>query len=158
MTICGQVSGEQGRCQAVADFLQSLLDSVVSHSTTLRFPGVARFLRDPAGQSLLRQLESRFQCVIQLEGEPWSPPDPQVSLVGRGLASRCPCAGPCRGGDAAPRSPQLELEELLPPNSHGDPRSHSWHLDLPEETSAAAADEGDDDGFHSNAGEGATVG
>ncbi|XP_014747652.1 PREDICTED: poly [ADP-ribose] polymerase 10 [Sturnus vulgaris] len=125
-----RVSGEAGRCQAVADFLQSLLDSVVSHSTTLRFPGVARFLRDLGGQSLLQQLESRFQCVIQLEGEPWSAPDPQP-----------------------------ELEELLPPKSHGDPRSHSWHQDLPEGTNAAAAaaaaagddDDDDDEGFHSNA-------
>ncbi|XP_056340859.1 protein mono-ADP-ribosyltransferase PARP10 [Oenanthe melanoleuca] len=82
-----RVSGEPERCQAVAEFLQSLLDSVCSHPTTLRLPGVARFLWDLAGQSLLQQLESRFQCVIQLEGEPWSPPDPQ-----------------------------LELEELLPPS------------------------------------------
>ncbi|XP_062371275.1 protein mono-ADP-ribosyltransferase PARP10 [Cinclus cinclus] len=117
-----RVSGEPGKCQAVADFLQSLLDSVASHPTTLRFPGVARFLRDLAGQSLLQQLESRFQCVIQLEGEPWNPPDPQ-----------------------------LELEELLPPSSHGDSRSHSWHRDLPEGNNTAADNGDDDDGFHSNA-------
>ncbi|XP_048142259.1 protein mono-ADP-ribosyltransferase PARP10 isoform X2 [Corvus hawaiiensis] len=86
-----RVSGEPGRCQAVVDFLRSLLDSVTSHPTTLHFPGIARFLRDPAGQSLLRQVESRFQCIIQLDGKPWSPPDPQP-----------------------------ELEELLPLSSHCD--------------------------------------
>ncbi|XP_066058007.1 protein mono-ADP-ribosyltransferase PARP10 [Chamaea fasciata] len=119
-----RVSGEPGRCRAVADFLQSLLDSVASHPTTLRFPGVSRFLWDPAGQSLLQQLESHFQCVIQLEGEPWTPPDPQ-----------------------------LELEELLPPRSHRHPRSHSWHRDQPEGDDPAADDNGDagDSGFRSNA-------
>ncbi|XP_068034221.1 protein mono-ADP-ribosyltransferase PARP10 [Anomalospiza imberbis] len=114
-----RVSGEPGRCQAVADFLQSLLDSVASHSTTLRFPGVARFLWDLAGQSLLQQLESRFQCVIQLDSEPWSPPDPQ-----------------------------LELDELLPAVSHQEPRSQSWHQDLPEGSNAAADGDGGGEGFH----------
>ncbi|XP_064263193.1 protein mono-ADP-ribosyltransferase PARP10 [Passer domesticus] len=119
-----RVSGEPGRCQAMADFLQSLLDSVASHPTTLRFPGVARFLWDLDGQSLLQQLESRFQCVIQLDGEPWSPPDPQ-----------------------------LELEELLRPNTHREPQSQSWHRDLPEGNNAAADGEGDgdDEGFRSSA-------
>nr|XP_031359990.1 protein mono-ADP-ribosyltransferase PARP10 [Lonchura striata domestica] len=116
-----RVSGEPGRCQAVADFLQSLLDSMASHSTSLRFPGVARFLWDLAGQSLLQQLESRFQCVIQLDGEPWSPPDPQ-----------------------------MELDELLPAVSQQESRSQSWHQDLPE-GSNAAADGGDGgDGFPSS--------
>ncbi|XP_053802455.1 protein mono-ADP-ribosyltransferase PARP10 isoform X2 [Vidua chalybeata] len=117
-----RVSGEPGRCQAVADFLQSLLDSVASHSTTLRFPGVARFLWDLAGQSLLQQLESRFQCVIQLDGEPWSPPDPQ-----------------------------LELDELLPAVSHREPRAQSWHQDLPEGSTASADGDGGGDGFHPSA-------
>lgn len=137
------------------DFLQSLLDSVASHCTTLRFPGIARFLRDPAGQSLLRQVESRFQCIIQLDGKPWSPPDPQVRPHGEGSGKQVPLCWSllCRSsvGDAAPRSPQLELEELLPPSSHFD----SWHQDVPE-GSNAAADNGDggDNGFHSNVGEG----
>ncbi|XP_053834856.1 LOW QUALITY PROTEIN: protein mono-ADP-ribosyltransferase PARP10 [Vidua macroura] len=117
-----RVSGEPGRCRAVADFLQSLLDSVASHSTTLRFPGVARFLWDLAGQSLLQQLESRFQCVIQLDGEPWSPPDPQ-----------------------------LELDELLPAVGHREPRAQSWHQDLPEGSTAAADGDGGGDGFHPSA-------
>ncbi|RLV63982.1 hypothetical protein DV515_00017718 [Chloebia gouldiae] len=118
-----RVSGEPGRCQAVADFLKSLLDSVASHSTTLRFPGVARFLWDLAGQSLLQQLESRFRCVIQLDGEPWSPPDPQ-----------------------------LELDELLPAVSQQEPPSQSWHQDLPEGSNAAAdgGGGGDGDGFPSS--------
>ncbi|CAN8176900.1 unnamed protein product [Coccothraustes coccothraustes] len=96
-----RVSGEPGRCQAVVDFLQSLLDSVASHPTTLRFPGIARFLRDVAGQSLLQQLESRFQCVIQLDGEPWSPPDPQPAApaeeIKEVLAALHPSDTDCRG-------------------------------------------------------------
>ncbi|XP_071437994.1 protein mono-ADP-ribosyltransferase PARP10 isoform X2 [Pithys albifrons albifrons] len=75
-----RVSGELGRCRAAADFLQSLLSSVASHPVTLHFPGVARFLRDLCGQSLLQELESRFQCVIHLDGIPWSPPDLQLEL------------------------------------------------------------------------------
>ncbi|XP_032565635.1 protein mono-ADP-ribosyltransferase PARP10 isoform X3 [Chiroxiphia lanceolata] len=117
-----RVSGELGRCQAAADFLQSLLGSVASHSVTLHFPGVARFLRDLDGQSLLQQLESRFQCVIHLDGVPWRPPDPQQ-----------------------------ELEDLLPLSRHWDPQPsapHPWHQDLPEGDDDAA--DGDSDGFHSS--------
>ncbi|XP_074415274.1 protein mono-ADP-ribosyltransferase PARP10 isoform X1 [Zonotrichia albicollis] len=119
-----RVSGELGRCQAVADFLQSLLDSVASHPTTLHFPGVARFLRDPAGQSLLQQLESRFQCAIQLDGEPWSPPDPQ-----------------------------LQLEELLPPSREPQPRSWHQDLPEGHNAAADGDGDGDggDHGFHSSA-------
>ncbi|XP_005533125.1 PREDICTED: poly [ADP-ribose] polymerase 10 [Pseudopodoces humilis] len=148
-----QVSGEPARCRAVAEFLQSLLDSVASHPTTLRFPGVARFLREPAGQSLLRQLESRFGCIIQLHGEPWSPPDPQVSLTASAPAP-CRCLL-CRSSapDAARPCPQLELEELLPPGSHRELCSPSWHRDLPEDSDAASEDTGDggDSGFRSSA-------
>ncbi|XP_064533697.1 protein mono-ADP-ribosyltransferase PARP10 isoform X2 [Pseudopipra pipra] len=117
-----RVSGELGRCQAAADFLQSLLGSVASHPVTLHFPGVARFLRDLDGQSLLQQLESRFQCVIHLDGVPWRPPDPQQ-----------------------------ELEELLPLSRHWDPQPSApppWHQDLPEGDDDAA--DGDSDGFHSS--------
>lgn len=78
------MSGETGRCRAAAEFLQSLLGTVGSQAVTLQFPGVARFLRDEGGQSLLRQLESRFQCVIELDGVGWSPPDPQVRPGERG--------------------------------------------------------------------------
>ncbi|XP_064562912.1 protein mono-ADP-ribosyltransferase PARP10 isoform X1 [Zonotrichia leucophrys gambelii] len=117
-----RVSGELGRCQAVADFLQSLLDSVASHPTTLHFPGVARFLRDPAGQSLLQQLESRFQCAIQLDGEPWSPPDPQ-----------------------------LQLEELLPPSREPRPRSWHQDLPEGHNAAADGDGDGGDHDFHSSA-------
>lgn len=108
------MSGETGRCRAAADFLQSLLGTVGSQPVTLRFPGIARFLRDEGGQSILRQLESRFQCVIELDGVHWSPPDPQVrpapTLTGEGRGAgtgatgrrvpscRClPCT--CSAGD-----------------------------------------------------------
>ncbi|XP_071274307.1 protein mono-ADP-ribosyltransferase PARP10 isoform X3 [Agelaius tricolor] len=117
-----RVSGEPGRCQAVADFLQSLLDSVASHPAALRFPGVARFLWDVAGQSLLQQLESRFQCVIQLDGEPWSPPDPQ-----------------------------LELEELLPPSREPRPHSWHQDLPEGHNAAADGDGDGGGHGFHSSA-------
>ncbi|XP_074997077.1 protein mono-ADP-ribosyltransferase PARP10 isoform X2 [Calonectris borealis] len=120
-----RVSGETGRCRAAADFLQSLLGTVGSQPVTLRFPGVARFLRDEGGQSILRQLESRFQCVIDLDGVHWSPPDPQPELV-----------------------------ELLPPSCRRDPLPtalRSWHRNLPGDADGAAgADDADGDGLHSN--------
>lgn len=109
-----RVSGETGRCRAAADFLQSLLGTVGSQLVTLQFPGVARFLRDTGGQSILQQLESRFQCVIDLDGVHWSPPDPQP-----------------------------ELEELLPPSCCQDPLPkalHSQHWDLPDDADGADAD------------------
>ncbi|KAM6209478.1 protein mono-ADP-ribosyltransferase PARP10 [Sarcoramphus papa] len=120
-----RVSGETGRCRAAADFLQSLLGTVGSQLVTLRFPGVARFLRDEGGQSILRQLESRFQCVIDLDDVHWSPPDPQ-----------------------------LELAELLPLSCRWDPLPvalHSRHRDLPDDADDAdGADGADVDGLHSN--------
>ncbi|XP_039425839.1 protein mono-ADP-ribosyltransferase PARP10 [Corvus cornix cornix] len=93
----------------------------------------------PAGPSwagLLRQVESRFQCIIQLDGKPWSPPDPQP-----------------------------ELEELLPLSSHcdswhqdlpedsnatadnGDDRDNAFHSNVEEikEVLAALHPSEDDD-------------
>uniref|UniRef100_A0A674J051 Uncharacterized protein n=1 Tax=Terrapene triunguis TaxID=2587831 RepID=A0A674J051_9SAUR len=62
-----RLSGEAGACRAAAEFLQSLLGTISCQPVTLRHPGVARFLLEERGQSILRELESRFQCVIGLE-------------------------------------------------------------------------------------------
>ncbi|XP_043363147.1 protein mono-ADP-ribosyltransferase PARP10 isoform X3 [Dermochelys coriacea] len=69
-----RLSGEAGACRAAAEFLQSLLGTISSQPVTLRHPGIARFLLDKRGQSILRDLERRFQCVIGLEQVHWSPP------------------------------------------------------------------------------------
>ncbi|KAM9302613.1 protein mono-ADP-ribosyltransferase PARP10 [Morus bassanus] len=120
-----RVSGEMDRCRAAADFLQSLLGTVGSQPVMLQFPGVARFLRDEGGESILRQLESRFQCVIDLDGVHWIPPDPQ-----------------------------LELAELLPPSCRRDPLPtvlRSGHQDWPDDADGAdGADDADDGSLHSN--------
>uniref|UniRef100_A0A8C8S031 Poly [ADP-ribose] polymerase n=1 Tax=Pelusios castaneus TaxID=367368 RepID=A0A8C8S031_9SAUR len=76
-----RLSGEAGACQAAAEFLQSLLGTISSQPLTLHHPGIARFLLDERGQSILRELESRFQCVIGLEMVRWSPPYPQELWV-----------------------------------------------------------------------------
>lgn len=73
-----QVSGEASACCAAVEFLQSLLGTVSSQTVTLRYPGVARFLLDEPGQSLLQELESCFQCVFGLEHVRWSPPNSSV--------------------------------------------------------------------------------
>ncbi|CAM5107194.1 unnamed protein product [Natator depressus] len=75
-----RLSGEAGACRAAAEFLQSLLGTISSQPVTLRHPGIARFLLDERGQSILRELESRFQCVIGLEQVHWSPPYTQQDL------------------------------------------------------------------------------
>ncbi|KAM9165497.1 protein mono-ADP-ribosyltransferase PARP10 isoform 2-T3 [Pangshura tecta] len=69
-----RLSGEAGACRAAAEFLQSLLGTISCQPVTLRHPGITRFLLDERGQSILRELESRFQCVIGLEQVHWSPP------------------------------------------------------------------------------------
>uniref|UniRef100_A0A8C0GWE7 Poly [ADP-ribose] polymerase n=1 Tax=Chelonoidis abingdonii TaxID=106734 RepID=A0A8C0GWE7_CHEAB len=69
-----RLSGKAGACRAAAEFLQSLLGTISCQPVTLRHPGIARFLLDERGQSILRELESRFQCVIGLEQVHWSPP------------------------------------------------------------------------------------
>ncbi|KAM9386741.1 protein mono-ADP-ribosyltransferase PARP10 [Phaethornis superciliosus] len=76
-----RVSGERRQCRAVGEFLQNLLGTVGTWPLTLHFPGVARFLRDQGGRSLLQQVEEQFQCVIELEGICWSPPEQQLDLV-----------------------------------------------------------------------------
>ncbi|XP_067416236.1 protein mono-ADP-ribosyltransferase PARP10 [Emydura macquarii macquarii] len=75
-----RLSGEASACQAAAEFLQSLLSTISAQPLTLHHPGVARFLLDERGQSILRELESRFQCVIGLEKVHWSPPYAQQGL------------------------------------------------------------------------------
>ncbi|XP_068789740.1 protein mono-ADP-ribosyltransferase PARP10 isoform X8 [Struthio camelus] len=105
-----RLSGEASACRAAADFLQSLLGTVGSQTVTLRYPGVARFLLDERGQSIVRELESRFQCVIDLSKVAWSPPDPQP-----------------------------ELAELLPESEPWDspPAALGWqHQELPDGTDA----------------------
>ncbi|KAM6125765.1 LOW QUALITY PROTEIN: protein mono-ADP-ribosyltransferase PARP10 [Pterocles gutturalis] len=117
-----RVSGETGRCRAAAEFLQSLLGSVGATPATLQLPGVARFLRDAGGQSVLRDLETRCHCVIDLDGPHWTPPDTP-----------------------------LELAELLPPSCHHDPLPAALRRDLPDDANGAGdADSADGDRLHSN--------
>ncbi|XP_062426757.1 protein mono-ADP-ribosyltransferase PARP10 isoform X2 [Rhea pennata] len=109
-----RLSGEAGACRAAADFLQSLLGTVGSQTVTLRLPGVARFLLDERGQSLLGELERRFQCVVDLGEVAWSPPDTQPEL-----AELLPESGPGGrelpdGTDGDDRAPDMEeIKELL---------------------------------------------
>ncbi|XP_074745857.1 protein mono-ADP-ribosyltransferase PARP10 [Strix uralensis] len=107
-----RVRGETGRCCAAGEFLQSLLGTVRPHAVTLRFPGIARFLRDEDGQNLIQQLESRFQCVIDLDGVTWSPPDPQPELVELLPPS-------CRR-DPLPAAPRSQRWDLLDDGDNGD--------------------------------------
>ncbi|XP_071594692.1 LOW QUALITY PROTEIN: protein mono-ADP-ribosyltransferase PARP10 [Heliangelus exortis] len=126
-----RVSGERQQCRAVGEFLQSLLGTVGTWPLTLHFPGVARFLRDQGGQSLLQQVEEQFQCVIELEGVCWSPPEQQLDLVE--LLPQCchqdpPAVAPppqhCNllrdaDGDSGPSSVE-EITELLATLHPGD--------------------------------------
>ncbi|KYO31894.1 poly [ADP-ribose] polymerase 10 [Alligator mississippiensis] len=101
-----RVSGEASACCAAVEFLQSLLGTVSSQTVTLRYPGVARFLLDEPGQSLLQELESCFQCVFGLEHVRWSPPN---------------------------SSHELELsEELVPLSCHPDPLISAEPLEPPD--------------------------
>ncbi|XP_074000837.1 protein mono-ADP-ribosyltransferase PARP10 [Numenius arquata] len=146
-----RVRGEPGRCRGAAEFLQSLLGSVGAQGVTLQFPGVARFLRDQGGQSLIQRLESRFQCVIDLDGVHWEPPDPQLELMEL-LPPSCCRDPPTRDlpedaegddGDGL-RSNIEEIKELMaalrpdrgdPPPPPGDPSSQppSGHREEEEE-------------------------
>ncbi|XP_068017174.1 protein mono-ADP-ribosyltransferase PARP10 isoform X2 [Melanerpes formicivorus] len=111
-----RVSGQPDRCQAAAEFLQSLLGTVGSQTVPLQFPGIARFLRDQGGHSLLCQLESRFQCIIQVDSGTWSPPDPQLELTDL-LPSSCYRDAQHCPGDT---SDIEEIKELLAALHPGD--------------------------------------
>uniref|UniRef100_A0A8B9QRJ0 Poly [ADP-ribose] polymerase n=1 Tax=Apteryx owenii TaxID=8824 RepID=A0A8B9QRJ0_APTOW len=108
-----RLSGEASACRAAADFLQSLLGTVGSQTVTLRYPGVARFLLDERGRSIVGELERRFQCVIDLGKVEWSPPDAQLEL-----AELFPESGPW---DSLPAAPDSEHREL-PDGTDGDGR------------------------------------
>ncbi|XP_040403502.1 protein mono-ADP-ribosyltransferase PARP10 [Cygnus olor] len=111
-----RVSGEAGRCQAAAEFLQSLLGTVSSQTVTLHYPGVARFLLDEGGQSILRQLESRFQCVLELGNIQWSPPDPQLELAELLPPSCRRQPLPTTLGSKRPELPDGAVGDSLPPD------------------------------------------
>ncbi|KAG6921035.1 hypothetical protein G0U57_010928, partial [Chelydra serpentina] len=122
-----RLSGEAGACRAAAEFLQSLLGTVGSQPLTLRHPGIARFLLDERGQTILRELESRFQCVIGLEQVHWSPPYtqalelPEDPLLGSAAETPCPQRRGTSG--AAPLTccrPAEEIKDLLASLEPGD--------------------------------------
>ncbi|XP_055981355.1 protein mono-ADP-ribosyltransferase PARP10 [Sorex fumeus] len=62
-----RLCGAPAPCQAAEEFLQSLLGTVSCHTLSLAHPGSAHFLLSTDGQSLLQDLETRFQCVFVTE-------------------------------------------------------------------------------------------
>uniref|UniRef100_A0A8C3KPE6 RRM domain-containing protein n=1 Tax=Calidris pygmaea TaxID=425635 RepID=A0A8C3KPE6_9CHAR len=62
-----RVRGEPGRCRGAAEFLQSLLGSVGARGVTLRFPGVARFLRDQGGQKEKEEDDEEAQMLVAIQ-------------------------------------------------------------------------------------------
>ncbi|XP_020850908.1 protein mono-ADP-ribosyltransferase PARP10 isoform X1 [Phascolarctos cinereus] len=62
-----QINGAQESCQAAKDFLQSLLGSIECHMLPLKHPGSAHFLLGSEGQSLLKDLEAQFHCILTVE-------------------------------------------------------------------------------------------
>uniref|UniRef100_A0A6P8QTN9 Poly [ADP-ribose] polymerase n=1 Tax=Geotrypetes seraphini TaxID=260995 RepID=A0A6P8QTN9_GEOSA len=74
-----RISGDPLACQTAAELLRTLIGSLISHPVSLRLAGVSRFLSDERGQQLLRQVESRFQCVIAGRMQ-WTPLDTEHDL------------------------------------------------------------------------------
>ncbi|XP_064364066.1 protein mono-ADP-ribosyltransferase PARP10 [Dromaius novaehollandiae] len=135
-----RLSGEAGACGAAAEFLQSLAGTVASQTVTLRYPGVARFLLDEGGRSIVGELESRFQCVLDLGKVAWSPPDAQPELP-----ELLPEDGPWDCPPAAPGSGYREL----PDGTDGDEQPPS----MEEIRELLAALRTDDDGGAAGDGE-----
>ncbi|XP_038616010.1 LOW QUALITY PROTEIN: protein mono-ADP-ribosyltransferase PARP10 [Tachyglossus aculeatus] len=106
-----RLSGEPQACQAAAEFLQSLLGSIGCQTLPLTLPGSARFLLSAEGQTLLRDLEVRFQCAIGTERLTWGPPDAEPEPPELPLG-RTPDGLP-RDADAGAADSLEEIKALL---------------------------------------------
>ncbi|KAM7372857.1 hypothetical protein PAMP_007752 [Pampus punctatissimus] len=72
--VCGlKIHGHAGACQMAEEVLQDVVSSICTRTITVNAPGVARFLCDEECQSILKQMETKFQVYISPKQMPWEP-------------------------------------------------------------------------------------
>ncbi|XP_041105205.1 protein mono-ADP-ribosyltransferase PARP10-like isoform X2 [Polyodon spathula] len=68
-----RLHGQANACQAADELLRNVVASVHTRTITLQHPGVARFLVEEQGTSILNQIQTKFEVVISLERVHWVP-------------------------------------------------------------------------------------
>ncbi|XP_035038038.1 protein mono-ADP-ribosyltransferase PARP10 [Hippoglossus stenolepis] len=72
--VCGlKIHGHPATCQMAEEVLQGMVSSVCTKAIPINAPGVARFLHEADCQSLLKEMESKFEVYISPQFTPWVP-------------------------------------------------------------------------------------
>ncbi|XP_017572428.1 protein mono-ADP-ribosyltransferase PARP10 [Pygocentrus nattereri] len=67
------IQGNASECQMAAEVLGSVVSSTHTKIITVTQPGIARFLREGEGTSILGEMTTKFQVYISLEKVHWKP-------------------------------------------------------------------------------------
>ncbi|XP_036421770.1 protein mono-ADP-ribosyltransferase PARP10-like isoform X2 [Colossoma macropomum] len=67
------IQGNASECQMAAEVLGSVVSSTHTKIITVTQPGIARFLREGEGTSILGEMTAKFQVYISLEKVHWKP-------------------------------------------------------------------------------------
>ncbi|KAL6457663.1 hypothetical protein MHYP_G00346260 [Metynnis hypsauchen] len=67
------IRGNASECQMAAEVLGSVVSSTHTKIITVTQPGIARFLREGEGASILGEMTAKFQVYISLEKVHWKP-------------------------------------------------------------------------------------
>ncbi|KAM9340624.1 protein mono-ADP-ribosyltransferase PARP10 [Symphorus nematophorus] len=71
---CGlKIHGPVIACQMAEEVLEGVVSSICTRTITVNAPGVSRFLADKECQSILNEMETKFQVFINPKYVPWEP-------------------------------------------------------------------------------------
>uniref|UniRef100_A0A8C4H1K1 Poly(ADP-ribose) polymerase family member 10 n=1 Tax=Dicentrarchus labrax TaxID=13489 RepID=A0A8C4H1K1_DICLA len=72
--VCGlKIHGPAVACQMAEELLQGVVSSICTRTITVNAPGVARFFDDQECQSIMKEMETKFQVYISPKYVPWEP-------------------------------------------------------------------------------------
>ncbi|XP_049890401.1 uncharacterized protein parp10 [Epinephelus moara] len=72
--VCGlKIQGPATACQMAEEVLKDMVASICTRTITVNAPGVTRFLTEKECQSILKEMETKFQVYIIPKHVPWEP-------------------------------------------------------------------------------------
>lgn len=72
--VCGlKIQGPATACQMAEEVLKDVVASICTRTITVNAPGVTRFLTEKECQSILKEMETKFQVYIIPKHVPWEP-------------------------------------------------------------------------------------
>lgn len=75
-----QINGNAGACQIAEEILRGVVDEICTKTITVSQPGVARFLVEQEGSSILAELQAKFQVYISMDKVHWVPLEEEVNI------------------------------------------------------------------------------